>query len=1622
MKNYFFILFQIGFFFLISERSKAQDCNVLSKANDLIPDKECAPVTVQWSATYRGVNGTNIQFRYEWDHLNEDGTPAIDIVTPTQTAPGEYTFTQGHVYPQGMDRCAYRAEVFLVVDGTICTSSVQPQTITVWDMDDFNGGNLYIEPQEYRICAGFGAEVIFQDNSHWNCTPPEENDIVNSNRRWLQWVYGTDQSNPIPGVSVNNNTAFPFASPVPPRATHQPITAPPADMVSDIITVPPTNINDVGKYFEITLNNWNYCNPYPGNAPRRTTARIIIVDAPHSDFQTRLNNASGSLRNEFCIGDLIYFQNLTAIIPDSDFAYRWEMYDNPHGTGSPAVSNRRHPTHTYQNAGQKLIRLTVTDRNVEGACNISIEKTINITPTPIARIQLLNESGSDITSNAQFCYNSSAPEVISITFNDITTGTNANSRWRWEFYDAEGNLTESLPSGGGVYPENSAAFSSNSLSGFSREFSAIGSYKSRLIVLDEVTECFTDNVVYINIFGTPEAGFSFTTVCSGEATGFFDQSALTDVVNGDHINLWEWDWNYDGNEFNVDLSFNATNQPQQILHTFPQAGVYQVALRITTSEGACSDFITKEVTVLPNPVAIFEKDIDEACSGTEVTFTNSGHHSQPDGVSMEKYIWLVDGTAVAEFAVEDPDFSTTYVHHFINTENTENTYEVMLKAVGANGCITESAPQQIKIFPAPQSGFIVSGYDPYSSNCSPIEGVQFTPNDFTRSLNIQKYIWTISTGNEAIAVIEKDNPNEPDFHHLTYDFENTTNNVINYHVRLEVELDDNSCVVPSNATIRVDPVPSSAFDIVQREINCEFMVFDIEARQKGLRYQWTIHPQPYNHEHLSYDDRFTAIFERPQHGQPYMEVEVALSTLNSNNCESTISEAQITVPSRESVTVELSMTSPVERDCPPFTANFRNGTYNAPAGIQYALSVFLNGEHISEQETKERISGNLESDFAFDFDRPGNYEIFLKATSEDGCEFITPHPIQIEAFPVPEAVFAINRETGCSPLEISYTENSVRADHKEWYIYDLTDNELVYNSLSDVPDYTFINTSTEVKDYEIRLVVTTANGCSDEEAKVISIAPQPQTDFEILSENAGCHPYEISFRNTSVFPENTTFTWYWGNGTSSVNNDEVVTHTFVNNSYTTSRTITVRLQAETPQGCIASTSRQITLNPQVTANFHPNVTQGCAPLIVSFENYSLGNDGAGSAWYYEVEGSDSWHKFSDEPSTTYTFANNTADHLIYNVHYIAENTGGCRDTLSRQITVYPVPDVHFVATPVHQVWPENTIHIENRTAPGNWIYEWDFGDGQTSSSPDPATHMYARFGTYTITLTVQGEHCQGTYQQQIIIEPLEPVVDFAYTPNGCRPLTVHFTNLSQFTDPQTYEWDFGDNMGTSRAENPSYTYYNAGVYSVKLKARNHDGKEVEVVKENIIVVHDIPIAAFQVRPNRLYLRDVPLTTVNVSTNASSYYWDFGDGNTSTEFEPKHFYEHPGQYTITLIAENEYGCTDTLIRESLVIVEEGGNVRVPNAFTPNTTGPTGGNINSGGLNDIFYPITESVTEFNMQIFNRWGELIFESNSPNIGWDGYHKGRLCKADVYVYRITMKYVNGTQAVRVGDVTLIR
>ena len=226
----------------------------------------------------------------------------------------------------------------------------------------------------------------------------------------------------------------------------------------------------------------------------------------------------------------------------------------------------------------------------------------------------------------------------------------------------------------------------------------------------------------------------------------------------------------------------------------------------------------------------------------------------------------------------------------------------------------------------------------------------------------------------------------------------------------------------------------------------------------------------------------------------------------------------------------------------------------------------------------------------------------------------------------------------------------------------------------------------------------------------------------------------------------------------------------------------------------------------------------------------------------------------------------------------------------------------------------------------------------------------------------------------------------------------------------SYNWDFGDG-NTSDEQNPVHIYNDSGFYSVSLTVDGPNGSDTETKNNYIQILEPETVIADFAVSTTSGIAPFTVTFINTSIGTiESYLWDFGDGETSVLLSPVHTYDDPGEYLVTLVVANILGCKDSVSSYVNPINSE-ENLFIPNSFTPN----------EDELNKIFKANADTLQDYEIWIYNRWGELIFYSDNIENGWDGSYEGRVCQNGVYAWRIQYFCGEAIQ-VKIGTVTLIR
>lgn len=359
----------------------------------------------------------------------------------------------------------------------------------------------------------------------------------------------------------------------------------------------------------------------------------------------------------------------------------------------------------------------------------------------------------------------------------------------------------------------------------------------------------------------------------------------------------------------------------------------------------------------------------------------------------------------------------------------------------------------------------------------------------------------------------------------------------------------------------------------------------------------------------------------------------------------------------------------------------------------------------------------------------------------------------------------------------------------------------------------------------------------------------------------------------------------------------------------------------------------------------------------------------------------------------------------------------CGDTASIKVHVFPEINASFTfAYDTCRAGPVSYFDQSTTGDPGGIkSWKWDFGDGISSSSQNPQ-HIYSVAGNIEVTLLVtDNNECTDALQKTIPYFPVPQLLVVA--PNeyvGCQPASIFFENLSTpINDQYTVNWDFGDGK-TGKGISPTHLYEDIGVFDVSLEIISPIGCQTDTFWPELITILPSPIADFTYAPEHISNISPTVYFTDQSVDAAKWKWTFGNFGNSIQQNPSFTFPDTGLHEVRLVVFHESGCTDTLAKLLDVIPEV--SYWLPNAFTPN----------GDGINDVFKGkgLLEGATNFRMMIFNRYGELVFETTNPEEGWNGRKNngGEMAPTGVYPVVVTYTEPRGRTVEQRGFATLVK
>ncbi len=1023
----------------------------------------------------------------------------------------------------------------------------------------------------------------------------------------------------------------------------------------------------------------------------------------------------------------------------------------------------------------------------------------------------------------------------------------------------------------------------------------------------------------------------------------------------------------------------------------------------TTNDYGCSATLTRKMVVYPRVVADFIFTGDTiGCSPLSVAFLN-----QSTGGSLI-YNWdFGDDISLTKD-------TTAFTHSYTNNTSHDTTYYITLNVRNQQGC-DSSVYDSIQVF-----AYIDASFDlPVSDSCSPFK---IRPDNHS-SLGAKVYKWKYWNNNssykDSTDVYE---PNMPYFP--------AKDSVTEYYTLQLIAAgasDDEhwKCADTVEKTIKVYPELYADFRLSD-SMNCQPLTTSIynksnlKADSLNTTFTWYLDsyfqssetdPDDLTISNSTYYDDTTTLY---------------LYGRTEHNCRDTAQQDIITysfIAADFSLVPSNICSSDTFKVEPTFTRggissikwNFNN-EYTDSTGFT---------EGVNDVPFEYTEYTNLTSD-------PVNKFVHLDVWNSHGCHKEDDDTVQV--YPKVTAIFTIKDSSVCYPRKIVMNNNSINADMALWTYGDGA------GSSDDSPTVTheFKNFNTD-KDliYTINLKATSEYECWDTLTKRVTIKAKPEAYFYFPT-SVACPPFEVEMINKSEGVLPLSYAWDIPDAADSLYAEEP-TYIFTNNTHNIlDKEITLVVTAA--NGCKDTTSNTARVYPNVDVDFKLSDTAGCSPLWVDFTGDTT--NVLKMYWYVEDKA------FSTIKNPSKRFENSSPGDSVYHITFKAVSGYECSADTTKEVTVFSTPVAEFVPSPLptdyDTINDATTITFYNETVYTEaWGYDWDFGDGNTSTTnEDYFDYTYGSYvwgdidnnSTIPVTLfayNTDHPECNDTVENDVIIYAPLPLVNLGEDISGCEPFTVDLSAFTKYNYEDSYVWQFGTSGDTTNEHAPTYTFTESGTYAVRLQVTGDGGTNYDY---KIITVYPRPEVDFYFNDSIVF--DSSQTkgydwinfyneTKYASDSGYNWYFDaennFGGTPDSREANPSWYYTETGEYYVGLIAFTTDGCSDSLIHPTAIQVLSQGYIKFPTAFLVSPDGPADRYDTEQRNKYVFYPLSEGVEEYHLEVYNRWGGRVFESFNVNYGWDGYVDGSPAKQDVYVWRARGVYSNGQPFDLSGDVTLI-
>jgi len=620
------------------------------------------------------------------------------------------------------------------------------------------------------------------------------------------------------------------------------------------------------------------------------------------------------------------------------------------------------------------------------------------------------------------------------------------------------------------------------------------------------------------------------------------------------------------------------------------------------------------------------------------------------------------------------------------------------------------------------------------------------------------------------------------------------------------------------------------------------------------------------------------------------------------------------------------------------------------------------------------------------FQGNGQYHVELLITLDNGCVDSTSALVDVLLSPI--AIFT--SEPACPGDPFVFVSQTVpgSADITQ-HTWDLGDGTPAVNTQN--VQHTFVVDSLYVVTYS----VVDAAGCTSSMQQEVQTLPAPVANYFVPQ---GCVGSPVSFDNLSTIASGAIVSSTWNFGDGSISFDLDAVHTFGD-----AGTYFVELTVVSDSGCVGSIINEVVISDNPISDF--TSTLACIGGTITVMDQSIAQNGSITSRQWSIDEGVSWATGGASLDVSFPTSG------WHEIGLITTNSAGCTDTTYSNVLVLDPPMAMFMADSVCE---GSVTTFWNTSAymtglPTNYL--WNI-DGQSYNAFD-TSYVFPTHGSFPVSLRMEYtglDACVDSTMESIIVHP-NPVPNVLAVPELCESSLTYLRDMSTIVSGYVAQWIWTfENGRVSNVQNPVIPYMEDGVYDVHLAIISDKGCRTDTTFADLITVLTSPVASFTAAPHNVSVLDGTVAFTNNSTYADTYWWSFGDGTFSSEYEPIHDFLIAGEYDVMLVAYNYMGCADTM--RITLMVSDAYTLYVPNTFTPN----------GDGVNDRFGAKGIGIKEFELMIFDRWGELIHYSTDLRTGWDGIYDGTLSQIDVYVYKILFTDIFNHHHVLYGSVNLVR